>query len=183
MIRKMLVLGLLMLTLAHSTLAGEGARVLQAKGSPQALKSLNQAQGEVLTVGMQVAEGAILRTGVGDFLALELADGSSLKIAASTTVQLRESKAADPARGEDRVVRLKLFVGRILAKVKKAMSRQSTFNIEGSNAVCGVRGTTVSGSTGPEGDEFCNYEGTIEVDSGKGPRDVPPGPTVSPTGW
>lgn len=85
-----------------------------------------------------VQEGERVITGADAKATLRMFDGSELKINSKTEFQVTKS---EDAGGGEKVMKFKLFVGRVFASVKKLASSKSSFEVEAGGVVCGVRGT------------------------------------------
>jgi hypothetical protein len=94
-----------------------------------------------LKVGAMVREGDALRTARDARLELTLPDGSRLRLGPETQVLLAAGRFAGGGEG-DRQVSLRLWLGRVWAKVAKRAGGESRFEVETDNAVAGVRGTS-----------------------------------------
>lgn len=71
---------------------------------------------------------------------LRFFDGSELRIKANT--ELRIDRLTEGTK--DKTLKFKLYLGKILANVKKLATPRSSFEIEAGGVVCGVRGTVYS---------------------------------------
>lgn len=91
--------------------------------------------------GTAVSEGERVITDQNAKATLQLFDGSVLTISPGTDFAL--DKLQQPSKS-DKILGFKLFVGKLLAKVKKLASAKSSFEIEAGGVVCGVRGTQFS---------------------------------------
>jgi hypothetical protein len=105
-----------------------------------------------------VAEGERIVTAKDSKATLRLFDGSELNISPNTDLAL--TKMQKPS-GQDKILQFKLFVGNLLAKVKKLASARSSFEIEAGGVVCGVRGTQYDYSYNPTA-----HRVTVHVDEG-----------------
>jgi len=105
-----------------------------------------------------VVEGERIVTDKDSQATLQLFDGSQVDIKPSTDLAL--TKMQKPS-SQDKVLQFKLFVGNLLAKVKKLASSKSSFEIEAGGVVCGVRGTQYSYSYDPT-----SHNVTVHVDDG-----------------
>ena len=105
-----------------------------------------------------VVEGERIVTDKDSKATLQLFDGSQLDINPNTDLAL--TKMQKPS-SQDKVLQFKLFVGNLLAKVKKLASSKSSFEIEAGGVICGVRGTQYSYSFDPK-----SHNVTVHVDDG-----------------
>ncbi|QHE87105.1 FecR domain-containing protein [Hydrogenophaga sp. BPS33] len=145
------------------------AALLRAEPAPaEVLHVAGQArvrgQAAPLAVGARVDEGAHVDVGDDGFVTLRLADGSVVRLAAGTQVQLRELRHA-PGSGQGQT-ELQLERGRVDATAKPQRAKGSRFEVRTPLAVGGVRGTTFGVAVG-EGGAFIGdvREGAIQVRS------------------
>jgi hypothetical protein len=94
-----------------------------------------------------VREGESVITGKNSTAVLSLFDGSELTVSPDTDFRLVKSRKPSVT---DKILQFKLFVGKLLAKVKKLASAKSSFEIDAGGVVCGVRGTEYSMSYNPD---------------------------------
>ena len=111
-----------------------------------------------------VIEGERIKTDKTSTATLRLFDGSELQISPNTEFAL--SKLQQPTL-KDKVIRFKLLVGKLFAKVKKLATSKSSFEIEAGGVVCGVRGTQYSYSYDPATNQVTVHvdEGTVYLNS------------------
>ncbi len=95
---------------------------------------------------------------------LRLFDGSTLDL--SSKSQLVLQKLRQPSE-KVKNIEFQLAFGAILAKVKKLLSSQSSFEVKAGGVVCGVRGTEFAFSYDPDKDWITLkvHEGTVYVNS------------------
>jgi hypothetical protein len=140
-----------LLTLGLVVLPLSAAHPAAAPNKPPALLvSLDGAvtlQGPGTRPGRPAQKGAKLREGervltAGNASAtLEFFDGSQLILQENTDLSVRRlTKLPD----QGKILRFKLALGSLLAKVVRLVSSQSAFEIEAGGVVCGVRGTQFS---------------------------------------
>lgn len=115
---------------------GAGVTVTLATGKVEATSA---GKVRLLAKGGAVAEGDTIETAEGARLELALPDGSKLRLAEKTKVTLTRGHFE---AGGARNVGVGLLVGRVWAKVAKAVSGGDSFEVETRNAVAGVRGTS-----------------------------------------
>ncbi len=110
-----------------------------------------------------VGENERIVTGSDAQATLKIFDGSELKISPNTDFWVDNLKKPNP---NDKIIKLKLRLGQLLAKVTKLFSAKSAFEIEAGGVVCGVRGTRFSVSYDPthKGVHLHVYEGTVYTD-------------------
>ncbi len=113
-------------------------------------------------------EGDWVTTGKDSSATLVLFDGSQLQIGAQSSLVL--SSLQKPS-ALDKVLKFRLWVGRILATVKKLTSAHSAFEISAGGVVCGVRGTVYSMLYQPEAQtlDLSVSEGTVFTQVNGGP--------------
>ncbi len=111
-----------------------------------------------------VIEGEQIKTDSNSSATLRLFEGSELQISPNTQFAL--SKLQQPTL-QDKVIRFKLLVGKLFAKVKKLATSKSSFEIEAGGVVCGVRGTQYSYSYDPVTNQVTVHvdEGTVYLNS------------------
>jgi len=88
-----------------------------------------------------VKEGEKISAGADASATLKLFDGSELKVSPKTDFRLSKIQKNDDG---GKVLKFKLFFGKLLAKVQKLTTKKSAFEIEGGGVICGVRGTEYS---------------------------------------
>jgi len=110
--------------------------------------------------GSDVLEGETVLTGKDGRAGLEIFDGSTLELKAST--QLAVFALRKPSARE-KIIRFLLQDGGLQAAVKKLMTASSLFEVEAGGTVCGVRGTRFSMDyqAGPEKLDLRVMEGTV----------------------
>lgn len=114
----------------------------------------------------RVPPGRFVRTEPGARVELSLPDGSAVRVAPESTLQL--STMYFPEEKEEKRFDARLFVGRIWARVQRfAGGENSLFSIRTGNAVAGVRGTAFQVNYGGAGSDslISVYEGSVSVRS------------------
>lgn len=136
------------------------AQVLHVAGPASATDG---AQTAALTAGESVHEGARIEVGDAGFVALRLADGSVVRLAAGSAARLNELRHA-PASGRAQSV-IQLERGRVDATVTPMPAgSRSRFEVHTPRAIGGVRGTTFGVAVDPQGDFIGDVrEGAIRV--------------------
>lgn len=86
----------------------------------------------------RVQEGDRITTGKKGKATLVMFDGSELEIGPESSMTI--AKLEKPSALE-KVLKFKLLVGHLLARVKKLATSSSSFEVEAGGVVCGVRGT------------------------------------------
>jgi hypothetical protein len=122
------------------------ARVLAVSGKANVAK------------GASLKPGAVVETGEGGLVLLELEDGSRAKLRASSSVEIRSEKAD--------LTELMLKLGGVFARAKKRLKGE--FRVRTPSAVVAVRGTeffTAYGRKKRKGDDLwvCVNTGAVEV--------------------
>jgi hypothetical protein len=106
---------------------------------------------------------------------LKVSDGTELRMKGKTQVGFTEFNRT--ASGKTRKTRLELAWGTLWANVAKLTNKSSRFEVKAGGVVCGVRGTTIVGdkNANSNGGHFYNIHGSVFVDDGNGPKDLPEG--------
>ena len=143
-----LVVCLALLVPGLPAVGSEGARVTRVKGKAEvltgateyaALKGIApQAPWRILRPSHRVAPGDAIRTGPSARVELTFTDGSRVRLAAGTTITLQRAHF----EGQARQVRLRIWLGRLWARVTRKLGGASVFEVRTANAVAGVRGTS-----------------------------------------
>jgi hypothetical protein len=92
-----------------------------------------------LRQGSSVRQGDLIETGDDTRLELKLPDASALRLGARARMALAAAQFDRPAR---RQLAVRLFVGKVWARVTSVAGGEQRFQIETENVVAGVRGTT-----------------------------------------
>ncbi len=122
-----------------------------------------------LAVGSIVYPGDVLETRRRTRLEVRLADASVLRLGPASRATLDTARFGKSA--EERNVSAKLAVGKIWAKVAKAVGGEARFQVQTENAVAGVRGTTFRVDAANDRSVVVKvYSGTVAVASGPLPR-------------
>jgi hypothetical protein len=162
--RSFLFAGLLV-SLAAPAFAAAPIKVSLLTGKAE-VKSSPEGKGVALAVGKTVSEGDTIETKEKSLLELALPDGSKLRLGASTKVTLTE---AHFGANKERNVSVSTWVGRVWAKVAKAVGGSDTFEVETRNAVAGVRGTSFAVHAAADLSAVVRvYAGTVGVRKGDG---------------
>ncbi len=156
-------------------LVGAAATVVATRGSaaaPPGAASVTYAKGttaraaaagdyKAVSTGAALAEGDRLRTGAASRLEVKLKDGSVLRMAERSELKL-QSATFGPK--EKKRFDAKLFAGRLWAAVTRLVGTDSSFEVETTNAVAGVRGTRFAAAVEPGGDTTVRvYDGSVLV--------------------
>ena len=91
--------------------------------------------------GSKVQEGDRVQTSANSQTTVRFFDGSQLAISQNSNIQMTRIRKLP---GQDKVLRFKLLVGKMMATVQKLASSKSSFEVEAGGVVCGVRGTQYS---------------------------------------
>jgi hypothetical protein len=135
------------------------ATVTLTKGTTE--RAAGGGEYSTVAVGAALNEGDRLRTGAASRLELKLKDGSVLRLADKSELKL-QSATFGPK--EKKHFDAKLFAGRLWAAVTKLVGTDSTFEVETTNAVAGVRGTRFAAAVEPGGDTTVRvYDGSVLV--------------------
>jgi hypothetical protein len=108
--------------------------------------------------GEEITEGERIHTGPGSTATLLFFDDSRMDLRPLTGLSISQI-TTQPNQGK--ILRFKLALGSLMAKVTKLLSAHSAFEIEAGGVVCGVRGTQYSMDYDP-GSEKLN----LKVDEG-----------------
>lgn len=142
------------------------ARVVESAGSPY-------------QKGMELKEGAGLRTGSKGYLKLELADHSYLELGSWASVNLTKARS-------DEQVELDLEFGKVRAYVKPREGKKRNFLIRTKTSTMGVRGTLFvvavppSPNSGTKTEYYC-LSGSVEVKDPAGKQSAVVGPGMGLT--
>src|SRR5260221_6516224 len=130
-----------------------GVTVIHGQKSSEALK------------GSTVKEGETVTTDKNSSATLRFFDGSELKVKPETkfTISKLQKNTA-----EDKILKFKLALGKLLATVKKLTTSKSSFEIEAGGVVCGVRGTEYEVDYDPSQDkvDILVIDGNVWAESG-----------------
>ncbi|MEQ9504079.1 MAG: FecR family protein [Deltaproteobacteria bacterium] len=166
----------LVLLLTAQVAAAAPTKVTYAKGKteylPNAAKHTKDGQiaakapWKALKKGAKLAEGAAVRTAADARLELKLGDGSRIRVDEKTTLALSQARM----KGKQRTVSVRVWVGRLWAKVAKRMSGGSKFEVQTDNAVAGVRGTSFTVVANTDLSSLVKvYTGTVGVKKNENP--------------
>jgi hypothetical protein len=113
---------------------------------------------------LTVTQGETISTADNSTAVLQSFDGSTLDIKPNTKVIIN---ALQKPSLTDKIIKFKLLVGDLLAKVKKLTSSQSSFEVEAGGVVCGVRGTQFDMGYNPDTHtvDLKVFEGSVFTDS------------------
>jgi hypothetical protein len=108
----------------------------------KAFVSSNEKQWNILKNGDKISVSKFVKTDKSTAMTLIFPDGSLLNVGENSKIVLSELASDSNCKRES--YSIKLFVGKLWAKVKKlvAVKRKKNFQINGKNAVAGVRGTS-----------------------------------------
>ncbi len=123
---------------------------------------------KAVRVGDEVAVNRYFKTVEKSRAELTLPDGSVLRVASGTIIKISRLLFRDK---KSRVFTVKLAAGRAWASVRSFFGVKSSFRLDMSNAVAGVRGTTFLAEVREdESSSISVYEGEVEVKAA--PREV-----------
>lgn len=141
-----------------------------------------------LDKGGEVQRGDVVRTAEKSRVELTAKDGSRVRLAPKSTVEV----ARLFVKKSKRQVGLRLRIGRLWAEVTEALGGDSSFEVETANAIAGVRGTSFAVLAHADASALVRvYTGTVGVKGTKGAKSYAkrarkriPGPArVSKTEW
>lgn len=135
-----------------------------------------------LRVGAAVGQGDTIETGEGARLEIRFSDASVLRLGPLARLLLSEAHFG-AGRGRSKLS-VRLFLGKLWAKVTSAIHGEQKFQVETENAVAGVRGTTFRVDANADKSVLVRvYEGEVAVAPGapapggrEGERREVPGP-------
>jgi hypothetical protein len=160
---RSLVLAIAVAIFATDALAAAPAKTIKVSlltGKAEVRVGSAEAKPVALAVGKTVSQGDTIETKEGAKLELSLPDGSKLRLGASTKVTLAEAHFGE----NERNVSVSTWVGRVWAKVAKAVGGADTFEVETRNAVAGVRGTSFAVQAAADLSSVVRvYAGTVGV--------------------
>lgn len=157
---RSLVLALALFAASPALAAAPSIKVSMLNGKAEVRSGSAEAKAVALAVGKSVKQGDTIETKDATKLELAMPDGSKLRLGSSTKVTLTE---AHFAKGE-RKVSVSAWVGRVWAKVAKAVGGSDTFEVETRNAVAGVRGTSFAVQAAADLSSVVRvYAGTVGV--------------------
>lgn len=123
-----------------------------------------------LQAGKLVREGDVVRTGPDSSVELrwlKWAGGMRTKIGPQT--RFRVKRAVVNRSTKDEESRLRVDIGKVWVRLRKALRGRSKFEVETPTVVAAVRGTVFSVSVGPGGvSEVEVYEGRVAVEGPRG---------------
>lgn len=153
-----------------SFLKGKAERADSAEGPWKSLKR-NQ----------PVHLGDFVRTLEDSRLELKFSDGSVMRMAAASTMQINDAKV--DVKKQERNVSATLVAGKAWAKVSSMVSSDNKFEVKTENAVAGVRGTTFRINASEDKSTLIKvYAGAVAVSNApffekkKAPTTEPAGP-------
>lgn len=135
MVRAISLFGIAMLTAAAAGAASPG-RVVVVQGTAEVTRSSDTKE---LFAGDLIEEGDIVEAGDDSYIRMVMADGSILDLGANARLVIRKYTGKHPARK----VTLKLWVGRLWARVIESVGGEDDYVLSGANAVVGIRGTEI----------------------------------------
>ncbi len=124
------------------------------------IKSQTSHKARLAKVGDTVVQGQRVVTEKDSNAVLQFFDGSQLTIKPNTDFWL--SKLEKPS-DKSKVLKFKMLVGQLIARVTKLGSSDSAFEIQAGGVVCGVRGTHFSMNFNPENQKLVLdvFDGTV----------------------
>lgn len=140
------------------------ARVVAVRGQAT-LNHEKEDSPALLTEGMQLGVGALLRTGKDATLTLEFADGSRLLLQGDSELRLDRMSRYGKSGMVD--TRMRLQRGRITNTVKPAPGATPGFIVETPNASSAVRGTKFRMDADSRSTQTEVVEGSVAVDAGR----------------
>ncbi|MCC6811083.1 MAG: FecR domain-containing protein [Deltaproteobacteria bacterium] len=134
----------------------------------QGVVKVQRGSGEVVTaaLGTEVRETDAVITEDSSQARVRLYDRSLIRLGANSKAQMAQLRS--DASAEKKTISVKLVVGRLWASVSKLLSSDSSFEVQTSSAVAGVRGTNF-GVLMQSPDSDCEIqvgEGSVNVKAG-----------------
>lgn len=163
-----LALGLLVCPSAVLAQSVNAGRVVSVGGEVKVTHGHGGEAGPFLLArGDSLHQGDTVSTAENASIRLLMKDKSVLALGARSRFTIKSYKIK--ARRKERSVSLKMWVGRLWARVTKATGSEVNFRVESGNAVAGVRGTELFTDVNEGGDMKCTVaEGSVEF-GGAGP--------------
>ncbi len=119
---------------------------------------------ETAQEGQVVESGDEVKAGDNSEATLMMESETSVHLAADTDVKVDQIQANDTGGF---LSHLEVFAGNILADVKKHLeASHSTFEVESSGVICGVRGTAFEVTAQDGTAQVATHEGAVEVGNG-----------------
>jgi ferric-dicitrate binding protein FerR (iron transport regulator) len=141
--------------------AADSAKITYLKGKVT-IGAAEKGPWQIAESGMPVSPGHFVKTAADGYLELSLPDGSVIRLAPETVFKI---EAAQFQRKQSRLFAAKLFLGKIWAKVVRAVGRSGDdFTTRTATAVAGVRGTVYDmRAAADRSTDIWVYEGRIAV--------------------
>jgi len=153
-----------------------GARVTAIDGSAQ-VRIGGQGAPRALRVGEHLAGADEVATGSRSRIEMALPDGSRIRFSENTRFTLLEVEPGSYRRV--RSIRVNVIVGRVWAKVARAIGARGRFEVIAENSVAGVRGTVYRVDVNEDKSNLIRvYDGTVHVSGSAEAPTKPPAPAV-----
>jgi hypothetical protein len=123
-----------LVTFVAAAAAAGPSRVVVVQGIAEVTRS---GESRELFAGDLIEEGDVIESGDDSYVRLMMKDGSILDLGANARLVIRKYSGKKPARK----VSLKLWVGRLWARVIETVGGDDDYVLSGGNAVVGIRGT------------------------------------------
>ena len=171
---RLMLFGFLLSGTGFIACADEGSQGSPSEPVEYIIEDIQGSNVQVLEDGAKVwdkaEEGQVIETGdeikVGDGseATLTLQSETTVHLCSGTDLKVEQIK---PNESQGFLSRLALVAGNILADVKKHLDESnSTFEIESSGVVCGVRGTAFEVNSQDGVAQVSTHEGLVEVGNG-----------------
>lgn len=167
MVRQVIVVAALVTALApraHAQTAQVSGRVTNVAGSATFQRGVDT---RPLVAGQEIYEGDVVRTSANATARLLMRDKGVLDLGPGSVLAIKTYRV-EPQR-RSRFASLSLVVGRVWAKVTKAVGNDSNFEVTTTQAVAGVRGTEFVVNVDESGaTEVTVVAGAVAVSAGEG---------------
>jgi hypothetical protein len=134
-------------------------KVLSARERNPAVNRNDVSTWPNLRLNMGLREKDVISTMPESEVKLEITDGSIIKIAENTTVEMSTLRQ----RGSNTNTRIRVMGGSVVTNVRKLGDSQASFEIETPTSVAAIRGTFVEIDVNENGTVLKTFEGVVEA--------------------
>ncbi len=127
------------LFISATAFAGQYARVTRLEGKAFAAGSV-KGPWHAIKVGSKLRRSEVVKTAKDSRIEITLPDGSVIRLSSESKLVLENIMVSK--KKKKKKFSFRLLLGKAWTKVKKLMSKDSSFKVKTKNAVAGVRGTT-----------------------------------------
>lgn len=118
---------------------------------------------EDLKTGDELENGAVVKTNDTGFAEIHMPDGSAIRLDSASQISL---DVADYDENNDKLqVKIKLTAGRVWSKIIELATSDSFWEVETTNAVAAVRGTSFGMEYTDDETQVIGLENTVEVEA------------------